>query len=108
MGLAQNRRRRMMYLSLIITFLLLLAIIIPSIQNTGPLEMKFITWKLQMSLTALILYSSLFGAAVVAVLVLPKLVTKYLKGRHLNKEIYELKRRIVELEREAPEGPGAK
>ena len=44
-----------------------------------PLELKFITWKLQMSLTAFIFYSSVIGAAIIAVLTLPKLVSKYLK-----------------------------
>lgn len=68
-----------MYLSLIITFLLLLIIIITSIQNSMPLELKFITWKLQMSLTALVLYSSIIGAAIIAVLTLPKFVRNYLK-----------------------------
>jgi uncharacterized integral membrane protein len=61
-----------MYLSLIITFLLLLGIIIAGVQNATPLELKFIAWKLQMSLTALIFYSSLFGGSIVAVLALPK------------------------------------
>ena len=87
-----------MYFSLIITFLLLLVIIVSSIQNSMPLELKFITWKLQMSLTALIFYSSMIGAAIIAVLTLPKLVSKYLKIKSLNKEIHELKKKIGELE----------
>lgn len=88
-----------MYLSLIVTFLLLLVIIITSLQNSMPLEVKFIIWKLPMSVTALIFYSSLVGAAIVAALTLPKLVNKYLKTRSLNKELYGLKRRTVELEK---------
>ena len=55
-----------MYLSLIITFLLLLVIIITAIQNSMPLEVKFIAWNDQMSLTALIFYSSLFSVAIEA------------------------------------------
>jgi uncharacterized integral membrane protein len=88
-----------MYLSLIITFLLLLGIIITSLQNSMPLELKFITWDLQMSSTALILYSSLIGGAIVAVLALPKLVRKSLDVRSLNREIYKLKGKILELEK---------
>ena len=88
-----------MYLSLIITFLLLLGIIITSLQNSMPLELKFITWNLQMSSTALILYSSLIGGAIVAVLALPKLVRKSLDVRSLNREIYKLKGKILELEK---------
>ena len=88
-----------MYLSLIITFFLLLGIIITSLQNSMPLELKFITWNLQMSSTALILYSSLIGGAIVAVLASPKLVRKSLDVRSLNREIYKLKGKILELEK---------
>jgi uncharacterized integral membrane protein len=62
-----------------------------------PLELKFITWNLQMPLTALILYSSLIGGAIVAVLALPKLVRKSLDVRSLNREIQKLKKKIAEL-----------
>jgi len=88
-----------MYFSLIITFLLLLGLVITSLQNCMPLELKFITWNLQMSLTALILYSSLIGGAIVAVLALPKLVRKSLDVRSLNREIYKLKEKIIKLEK---------
>ncbi|MFH0843862.1 MAG: lipopolysaccharide assembly protein LapA domain-containing protein [Pseudomonadota bacterium] len=88
-----------MYFSLIITFLLVLVILVASIQNIRPLELTFFTWKLQISLTALIFYSSLVGGAIVAVLTLPKLTSKYLKIRGLKNEIYELKKRSVELEK---------
>lgn len=64
-----------------------------------PLELKFFTWKLQMSLMAIIFYASLFGGAIVAVLTLPKLVAKYFRVRRLNREVYELKKRTVEMEK---------
>jgi uncharacterized integral membrane protein len=88
-----------MYFSLTVVFLLLLGLVITSLQNSMPLELKFITWNLQMSLTALILYSSLFGGAVVAVLALPKLVRKSLDVRSLKREISNFKRKIAELEK---------
>jgi len=88
-----------MYFSLIVTFLLLLGLAITSLQNSMPLELKFITWNLQMSSTALILYSSLIGGAIVAVLALPKLVRKSLDVRSLNRKIYKLKGKILELEK---------
>jgi uncharacterized integral membrane protein len=88
-----------MYLSLIITFLLLLAIIITAVQNSMPLDFKFFTWNFQMSITALILYSSLIGGAIVAVLALPKLAMKALHARSMNKEIRKLKEKILELEK---------
>jgi uncharacterized integral membrane protein len=88
-----------MYLSLIITFLLLLVIIITAIQNSMPLDFKFFTWNLQLSITALIFYSSLIGGAIVAVLALPKLVSKSFRVRSLNREIHKLKEKILELEK---------
>ena len=53
-----------MYFSLVITFLLLLVIIITAIQNSMPLDFKFFTWNFQISITALIFYSSLIGGAI--------------------------------------------
>jgi len=86
-----------MYLSLIITFLLFLVIIIAGIQNSMPLDLKFFTWDLQMSFTALIFYSSIIGGAIVAILILPKLVKKSLHVRRLNREINKLKEKMTEL-----------
>jgi uncharacterized integral membrane protein len=86
-----------MYFSLTVAFLFLLGLVITSLQNSMPLELKFMTWTLQLSLTALILYSSLIGGAIVAVLVLPKLVRKSLDVRSLNRKTYKLKEKILEL-----------
>ena len=80
-----------MYFSLIITFLLLLVIIVTAMQNTMPLDFKFFTWTLQVSITALIVYSSLMGGAIVAILTLPKLAKKSLHARSMNKEIHKLR-----------------
>ena len=88
-----------MYLSLIITFLLLLVIIITAVQNSMPLDFKFFTWSFQISITALIFFSSLVGGAIVAVLALPKLATKSFHGRSMNREIQKLKEKTVELEK---------
>ena len=88
-----------MYFSLTVVFLLLLGLVIVSLQNSMPLELNFITWTFRMSLTALILYCSLMGGAVVAVLALPKLVRKSLDARSLNREISDFKRKIAELEK---------
>jgi uncharacterized integral membrane protein len=88
-----------MYFSLIITFLLLLVIIITAIQNSMPLDFKFLAWHFQISITALIFCSSLIGGAIVAVLALPKLVKKSLHGRSTNREIEKLKEKILELEK---------
>jgi uncharacterized integral membrane protein len=88
-----------MYLSLIITFLLVLVIIITAIQNSMPLDFKFFTWNLQLSITALIVYSSLIGGAIVAILTSPKLVRKSLDVRILNRDIHMLKEKLLESEK---------
>ena len=88
-----------MYLSLIITFLLLLVIIITAIQNSMPLDFKFFIWNFQISITALIFFSALIGGAIVAVLALPKLAKKSLRGRSMNREIHKLKQKILESEK---------
>ena len=88
-----------MYFSLIIIFLLFLVVLIPSIQNSMPLDLKFFTWDLQMSFTALVFYSSMIGGAIVAILTLPKLVNKSLHVRRLNREIYKLQEKRIELDK---------
>ena len=88
-----------MYVSLIVTFLLLLVIIITAVQNSMPLDFKFFTWKFQVSITAVIFYSSLIGGAIVAVLALPKLAKKSIHGRSMNREIHKLKEKILDLEK---------
>jgi len=86
-----------MYFSLIITFLLLLVIIITAIQNSMPLDFKFFTLNFQISITVLIFYSALIGGAIVAVLALPKLATKSIHGRSMNREIKKLKEENLQL-----------
>jgi uncharacterized integral membrane protein len=94
-----------MYFSLIVTFLLLLVIVITAVQNSMPLAFKFFAWNFQISITALIFYSSLIGGAIVAVLVLPRLVRRILHVRSMNKEIHKLKEKVLELEKRDVGGP---
>ncbi len=89
-----------MYFLLIITFLLFLVIIITGIQNSMPLGVKFIFWNLQMSITALIFYSSLIGGAIVAILTFPRMVKKSLHLRSLNRENNKLKENMALLSKE--------
>ena len=89
-----------MYFSLTITFLLFLMLVITGIQNSMPLDLKCIFWDLQMPMTALILYSSLFGGAIIAILILPKLAQKSLQVRRLNREIHSLKENMTVLGKE--------
>ena len=52
-----------------------------------------------MSFTALILYSSLTGRAIVAILALSELMKKSLHTRGLKREIHKLKEKMIDLER---------
>jgi uncharacterized integral membrane protein len=88
-----------MYLSLIVTFLLLLVIVITAIQNGMPLEFKFFSWSFQISVAALISFSALIGGVIVAVLAFSRLAKKYFHERSMNREIRTLNEKILELEK---------
>ena len=92
-----------MYIPLIVTFLILLIIIIAAIQNNITADLNFITWKFTLTLSALMVYCAILGAAIMAVLTLPKLAMKHLKVRRLNKEIVELKKKAIDMEQEQDE-----
>lgn len=89
-----------MYFSLIGTIVLLLVIIITSLQNSIPLNIKFMAWEIQISFTALVLYSTVIGVAIMAILTLPKLVKKSFQLRSLNREINKLKKEMTEAGKE--------
>ncbi len=94
-----------MYFSLSIIILLILGMIITGFQNSKIVEITFIAWKFELSVAALIFFSSLIGAAIVAILILPKLLTKHLKTRRLQKEVNELRHRSIDLEGERDKSP---
>ena len=85
-----------MYITLIVTFVLLLAVIIPGIQNSTPTTLKFFFWEIEATLTALVFYSALLGAAIMAILILPKLARKSLDTRNLKKQLSALKGKAIE------------
>lgn len=87
-----------MIFPIIVTILLLSGLTIVGVQNSIPVELEFFIWKFQMSLAAVIFYSSLFGGAIVAVLTVPKMVSKHLKVKNLNKELYKLKSQVFDTE----------
>jgi len=94
-----------MHLSLIITFFFLMVIIIAAVQNSMPLDFKFFIWTFQLSITALIVYSSLMGGAIVAILTLPKLATKSLDVKRLKREIHKMKENMIVMGKEHAGGP---
>jgi lipopolysaccharide assembly protein A len=94
-----------MYLSLVVAFLLLLALVIATVQNTMVVDIRFLFWNLQMSMSALVFYSAMVGGAIVAVLSLPALANKYLKMRKLKKKISTLEQHMAALKQENSERP---
>ena len=92
-----------MYFSLIVTFILLLFVITAGVQNSAPVDLKLFTWEFQLSVMGLIFYSALVGGAIVAVLSLPKLVSKSLKVKRQNNEIHKLKMKTADLEKKYEE-----
>ena len=87
-----------MIFPIIITILLLSGLTIVGVQNSIPVELEFFIWKFQMSLAAVIFYSSLFDGAIVAVLSVPKMISKHLKVKSLNKELYKFKKQAFDIE----------
>ena len=76
-----------MIFTLIITFILVLLVTVFGFQNGMPLDVKFLFWNVHTSLIAVIFGSSIVGAAIVAILTLPKLVTKHLNEKRLKKKL---------------------
>ncbi len=82
-----------------------MVIIIAAVQNSMPLDFKFFIWTFQLSITALIVYSSLMGGAIVAILTLPKLATKSLDVKRLKREIHKMKENMIVMGKEHAGGP---
>ena len=80
----------MIYLSMIISFLILLCVVVVGIQNNTPMQIKLAWWVLQVSLTDVVFWAAASGAVVVLVLSFPKLVGKTLQTRRLLKELERL------------------
>ncbi len=63
-----------MYVKCGASAVLLAGLLIAAFQNQTAVDLRFVLWDLNMPFWALVLYASAVGAAIVAVLVLPKLV----------------------------------
>jgi len=92
-----------MYFSLIIAFLLLLGVVILGMQNSMPLELKFLFWQFKISTSSVIFNSSMMGGIIVAVLAVPKMVAKLLQVKRLTKKNSELKKMILGFEKQLEE-----
>jgi len=90
-----------MYVTLILTFLLILIVTVFGLQNGMPLEVKFLFWNLKTSLIAVIFGSSLIGALIIAILTLPKLASKHLSEKRLAKKLNSISK-ISEEDKQNP------
>lgn len=93
-----------MYLSLIVTFVLLMGLVVAGVQNAAPVDLKFLAWSFQLSVTGLIFYAALLGGCMVALLTLPGLVRQVLQNRSFRKEVRELKQQVGRIHKQTDSG----
>lgn len=75
--------------ALLISFVLLLAAVVFSMQNSAPLTVQILFWERTTSLATIIWYAFIAGAACALALTLPKLARKYRQNRRLCKHLAE-------------------
>ena len=80
----------MTYATLIVSFLILIVLVIAGVQNTSPVQVRFMAWAWETSLSEIILWAAVSGAGIVAFLSLPKLSRIVLRARRLRKEATRL------------------
>jgi uncharacterized integral membrane protein len=80
----------MTLISMLISFLILLCLIAAGTQNTAPVQIRFVTWTMDTTLSAALLWAAAAGAAIVAFLSLPKISVQSFQARRLRKEVRRL------------------
>ena len=95
-----------MYISLIMTFLLILGVTVFALQNSGVQQFTFMTWAFETSWVAIIFASCLVGIFVGMLLTLPGLVGKHFRVKKLAKAARLLEKRTKELEEELAKRDG--
>jgi len=87
-----------MYVSLIVTFLLVLGITVFALQNDTMITIKFFIWEYNYTQVVVILGSALAGAAIMAVMTCPPLVKKHFTARRLARQVRDLEKKHQDLE----------
>ncbi len=82
--------------TMILCFLILLFLVILGVENNSVMQIKFAWWELQMTLGAVIFWAAVGGAAMIAIVCLPKLGKKYVEARRLHKEVQRLEKLCME------------
>lgn len=91
-----------MFISLIITFLLILGVTVFALQNSRPLEapVTFLMWNFGTSLVAVVFSACTAGIIIGLVFTLPSLIRKHIHERKLVRLAREWEERCGRLERE--------
>jgi uncharacterized integral membrane protein len=87
-----------MYISLIVTFLLVLGITVFALQNDTIIAIKFFIWEYNYTQVAVILGSAVVGAAIMAIMTWPQTIKQHLKTRKLSRQVRELEQKHKERE----------
>jgi uncharacterized integral membrane protein len=82
----------MFAVSIILSLLIIVLMALAGLQNRSPLQVDFAWMTLQMSVSAVVFWAGIGGAAVVALLSLPRLSRKAVQARALRKEIQRLEK----------------
>jgi uncharacterized integral membrane protein len=75
----------------VLAFIFLVILGLFGVQNTETLTVNFLLWKLELSLTLLVLYCAVLGAAFVGILSLPKLANKHFSLKRARRELNKLR-----------------
>ena len=87
-----------MYISLIVTFLLVLGITIFALQNDTTIAIKFFIWEYSYTQVVVILGSAVVGAAIMAIMTWPNMIKTHLKTRKLTRQMRDLEKKNQDLE----------
>lgn len=81
----------MNYICLSLTFIFVLILVLFGVQNTETFHMNFLLWERETTISFLVFYSALLGAAAVGILALPKLANKHFSLKRTRKELSKLR-----------------
>jgi uncharacterized integral membrane protein len=76
----------------ILSFMILVLLLAFGVQNSAAVQMKFALWSFQMSIHMVVFWAAVGGAAMITLLVLPKLGIKYMQTRRLQREVQRLEK----------------
>lgn len=76
----------------ILSFMILALLFVVGVQNSAAVQLKFAWWNFQMSIHTVVFWAAVGGAAMIMLVVLPKLGMKYIQTRRLKREVQRLEK----------------